>query len=313
MPGHPAVRVGLHEGVGQVAERKDGVVDAVRGEVPEHPLDHGNPDDGEHLLGGRERQGAKPRPLAPNEDDCLHYLVVVVDEGFVVVVAGGFVVVVAGALVVVVTPAAWSWSHSRRWSWSPAAVVVVVTGACTAGQHLLQGENGRRGRLGQGRALGHEPGRDQLAVGELEIGGLAASWRPRSPPPRGSCRSWSRSPRNAPARRRPCRHPACRSAHFWPLVYCRGRAVVDGYLSSVLVNVNPVYPSANFPSVALLPASLDGLRRDEEDAAAGGRESRGGARARPGAPAPWSRRCRRPGRRATTSRWPARRPSGTLL
>ena len=28
-------------------------------------------------------------------------------------------------------------------------------------------------------------------------------------------------------------------------------------MSSVLVNVNPVYPSANFPRVALLPASLE--------------------------------------------------------
>ena len=120
--GDPAVRVGLHEGVGQVAERKDGVIDAVRGEVPEHPLNHGNADNGEHLLGGRERQGAKPRPLAPNEDDCLHYLVVVVDEGFVVVVTAGFVVVVAGALVVVVTPAAVVVV-------ALAAVVVVVTGA----------------------------------------------------------------------------------------------------------------------------------------------------------------------------------------
>ena len=30
-----------------------------------------------------------------------------------------------------------------------------------------------------------------------------------------------------------------------------------GNLRSVLVNVNPVYPSANFPRVALLPASLE--------------------------------------------------------
>src|SRR6202020_2620690 len=69
------------------AERQDAIVDAVRSEMPEHPLDHGHADNGKHLLGGREGQGAKPRPLPPNEDNCLHYLVVVVDEGFVVVVA----------------------------------------------------------------------------------------------------------------------------------------------------------------------------------------------------------------------------------
>ena len=84
----------------------------------------GTPTIGEHLLGGRERQRAKPRPLAPNEDDCFHYLVVVVDEGFVVVVdRRGVVVVVAGALVVVVADAA-------VLVVAPAAVVVVVaTGA----------------------------------------------------------------------------------------------------------------------------------------------------------------------------------------
>ena len=43
--------------------------------------------------------------------------------------------------------------------------------------------------------------------------------------------------------------------HFSPLVY--SVALVDGYFSLVLVNVNPVYPSANFPKVALLPASLE--------------------------------------------------------
>ena len=35
--------------------------------------------------------------------------------------------------------------------------------------------------------------------------------------------------------------------------------LVDGYLSLVSVNVNPIYPSANLPRVALLPASLDFL------------------------------------------------------
>jgi hypothetical protein len=42
--------------------------------------------------------------------------------------------------------------------------------------------------------------------------------------------------------------------HFSPLVYAG--TLVDGYPSLVLVNVNPVYPSANLPKVALLPASL---------------------------------------------------------
>ena len=45
------------------------------------------------------------------------------------------------------------------------------------------------------------------------------------------------------------------AAHFSPLVYVV--ALVDGYVNFVLVNVNPVYPSANFPRVALLPASLE--------------------------------------------------------
>ncbi len=45
------------------------------------------------------------------------------------------------------------------------------------------------------------------------------------------------------------------AAHFSPLVYVV--ALVDGYFNLVLVNVNPVYPSANFPRVALLPASLE--------------------------------------------------------
>ena len=74
------------------------------------------------MLWRRERQRAKPRPLAAHEDNCFHYLVVVVDEGLVVVVAGtvevvvdeaGAVVVVAGTVLAVV----------------PAAVVVVATGA----------------------------------------------------------------------------------------------------------------------------------------------------------------------------------------
>jgi hypothetical protein len=100
--------------------------------MPEHALDHGHPDDGKHLLGRGERERAKPRSLAAHEDNRLHYLVVVVDEGLVVVVAGtdevvvdagtdevvvdeaGAVVVVAGTVLAVV----------------PAAVVVVVaTGA----------------------------------------------------------------------------------------------------------------------------------------------------------------------------------------
>ena len=100
--------------------------------MPEHPLDHGHADDREHLLGRREGQGTQPRPLAPDEDDRFHYLVVVVDEGFVVVVVGGAVVVVdagfdvvvvdAGALVVV--------ADCGTVVVAPAAVVVVVaTGA----------------------------------------------------------------------------------------------------------------------------------------------------------------------------------------
>jgi hypothetical protein len=85
------------------AEGQDGLVDPVDGELPQHPLDHGHPDDGEHLLGRRKRQGTESCSLAPDKDNRFHYLVVVVDEGFVVVVAGTLDVVLdaAGAVVVV--------------------------------------------------------------------------------------------------------------------------------------------------------------------------------------------------------------------
>ena len=126
-PGGTAVGIGLDEGVGQVAERQDGLVDAVRGQLAEHPLDHRHPDDREHLLGRRERQGTQPRPLAADEDDRLHYFVVVVDEGFVVVVDGALVVVDEWTVVDVGRrrgvavrrgrrrlPASWSWWRRRR-------------------------------------------------------------------------------------------------------------------------------------------------------------------------------------------------------
>ena len=92
--------------------------------MPEHALDHRNADDREHLLGRRERQGTQPRPLAADEDDRLHYFVVVVRGrrggrgGRVVVVAGVVVVVAAGALVVVAVGAVVVVA--------PATVVVVV-------------------------------------------------------------------------------------------------------------------------------------------------------------------------------------------
>lgn len=45
------------------------------------------------------------------------------------------------------------------------------------------------------------------------------------------------------------------AAHFSPFLYsCE---VEDGYFNVVLVKVRPVYPSANFPNVALVPASLE--------------------------------------------------------
>ena len=127
-PGGAPVGIRLHEGVGQVAQGQDRLVDAVRGELREHALDHRDPDDGEHLLGRGERQGTQPRPLAANEDDRLHYFVVVVDEGFVVVVAGALVVV-AGALVVVAVGLVVVVAAGTVVVVTPGVVVVVATGA----------------------------------------------------------------------------------------------------------------------------------------------------------------------------------------
>ena len=122
--GDPAIGIGLHEGIGQVAEREDGLIDAVGGEVTEHTLDHGHPDDREHLLGGRERQRAEPRPLAAQRGQPLSLLGRRGGRRLrrrrgrrsdVVVVTGAVVVVVPTAPCVEVVPAA--------------VVVVVATGA----------------------------------------------------------------------------------------------------------------------------------------------------------------------------------------
>ena len=94
----------------------------------------GHPDDGEHLLGRGERQGAQPRSLAADEDNRLHYFVVVVDEGFVVVVAGAVDVVVRGCR------RCGRRRHGTRRRRGAGGVVVVVATGWSTGQHLLQGE-----------------------------------------------------------------------------------------------------------------------------------------------------------------------------
>ena len=203
--GDPAVRVGLHEGIGQVAQREDGLVDAVRGEVAEHPLDHGHPDDREHLLGRRERQRPEPRPLAAHEDNRFHYLVVVVDEGFVVVVDGGAVVVVAGAQ---------PWCGVAAGAVvevAPAAVVVVdAAGAWSPASTCCSARIVDAGGLGSSVPSGTNPAVISWRFRNLRSAGLAVV----APPVSSSCPVLGGRGRDhpvtAPARCRPCRHQASR-------------------------------------------------------------------------------------------------------
>ncbi len=67
-----AVRIGLLEGVGQIAQGENRLLHPVRRQVGQHPLDHRHPDDRQHLLGCRQGEGAEPGPLATYEDNCLH-------------------------------------------------------------------------------------------------------------------------------------------------------------------------------------------------------------------------------------------------
>jgi hypothetical protein len=71
-PRRTSIGVGLLEGVREVAQRKNCLVHAVRRQVRQHPLDHGHPDDGQHLFGYRQREGTQPRPLAAHENNRLH-------------------------------------------------------------------------------------------------------------------------------------------------------------------------------------------------------------------------------------------------
>ena len=262
--GDPAVRVGLQKGVGQVAERKDRILDAVGGEVAEHPLDHRHPDDREHLFGRRERQRPEPRPLAAHEDNRLHYLVVVVDEGFVVVVdeAGVDVVVVSGADVVVV-------ADCTVLDVVPAAVVVVVA---TGADHRPGPAAGRvmveAGGFGSCVPFGTNPIVISWRFKSLRSAGFVGRDAPgllSSPFFAGLGRD---DPRPRLHRRRPCRRQGCRPRTFRRC--CTGTPSTTGSSSLVLVNVNPVYPSANFPRVALLPASLAFFGVMSENPAAGG-------------------------------------------
>ena len=67
-----AVRVGLEEAIGKVAEREDRLVYAVGGQLSHDPLEHRYPHDREHLLRCRQGQRSQPRSLAANKDHSLH-------------------------------------------------------------------------------------------------------------------------------------------------------------------------------------------------------------------------------------------------
>jgi hypothetical protein len=71
-PGRRPAGIGAHEGVRPVAEGQDGVVDAVIGQVGQHPLDHRLLHDGEHLLGRGERQRTQACALPTHQDDRSH-------------------------------------------------------------------------------------------------------------------------------------------------------------------------------------------------------------------------------------------------
>jgi len=234
----------------------------VQGELAEHALDHRDPDDGEHLLGRGERQGTQPRTLAADEDDRFHYFVVVVDEGFVVVVAAGALDVVDEGFVVVVE------AGVAGVTVDPGAVVDVTMCAVdvvTPGVVVVV-------------ATGWEPERTWSSAVMLDVGGLGNEVLAGTKP---TVMSW-RLANFRSADFTVVRPPACSSSpffpvlvvsthqrastspalpasgvpvpHFSPFVY-RG-TLSDGYFREVFVRVRPVYPSANFPRVALLPASL---------------------------------------------------------
>ena len=261
---------------------------------------------GSICFGCRERQGAQPRPLAPDEDDRLHYFVVVVDEGFVVVVVGR-----RGR-------GSWSWSTAgRRRRRRLGTVVAVAPGRRRGGDGLVPGQHLQQRRDRRGRRLGQAtcwPARSPTVISwrlrSLRLAGLSGGQAARLT----CCSPFFRVLVDS-THQRACTSPTLPAsgvpaAHFWPFVYAG--TLADGYFSVVLVSVRPVYPEANLPNVALLPASLAVLGAIEQDAApgrrqAGGRAGRGGRRA----PAPSSRRCRRPVPRATWCSWSARPRSGS--
>ncbi len=116
-------REGLQEGIGAVAEREHGPVDAVLGQPLEHVHDHGPLDHWEHLLGDLVGERPEPGSLAADENDGVHQpaVVVVLLPAVVLVVvpvpAVVLVVVLPPGLVVVVVP--------------PGLVVVVVVPTLT--------------------------------------------------------------------------------------------------------------------------------------------------------------------------------------
>ena len=178
------IGVGGEEGVGPVPERQDGLVHAVRLQMGEDPLQHGHLGHGQQLLGRGVGEGTESRPLAAQEDDGLHFVIVVdvargrrlgrrrgrVGDGRVEAV----VAVEAGVVVAVV------------------AVVVVDAGAVVGDGAAVDGARGRAGPVGQhGRdraRLGdrgprrHEGDGDELAVGQLDGAGVVEDrWDCSSP------------------------------------------------------------------------------------------------------------------------------------
>ncbi len=72
-PSDTPVRECLGECVGPVAEREDGVLDSVDGQLTEHPLDHGLLTDREHLLRRGQCERSEARPFAAHQDDGPHF------------------------------------------------------------------------------------------------------------------------------------------------------------------------------------------------------------------------------------------------
>ena len=120
--------------------------------MPEDPLDHRHADDGQHLFRRGEGQGPQPRPLAADEDDRLHYFVVVVVDGGLVVeveVADFVVVVVPAVVLVVVATVELVVDETAAVVGVTGTVVVVVATGWLPDEDLEKGQDGRARRLGQ--------------------------------------------------------------------------------------------------------------------------------------------------------------------